>query len=186
MALSDYPHRVVVYVAELPEKLRVGAAGKRVGLEGVFVKYVPGAAAEPMAVFVAPRLQRRGDSPLGNLGMDFGLFEGISDNSPLTATDRDAFYRLLLLARNADPARLNRDAEHLDGSSPGLPALFRDPASQRGRLVRLSGTARRVVRVPINDPAVISRLGADHYFEIDLMAEGVAEQSGGVLHAGPA
>jgi hypothetical protein len=38
--------------------------------------------------------------------------------------------------------------------------------------VKLSGTARRVVRVPIVDPSIISRLGADHYFEIDIMAEG--------------
>ena len=32
--------------------------------------------------------------------------------------------------------------------------------------------ARRVVRVPIDDPAIVARLGADHYFEIDLVAEG--------------
>ena len=43
---------------------------------------------------------------------------------------------------------------------------------QRGRLVTLSGTARRVVRVPIDEPAVVARLGADHYFEIDLVADG--------------
>ena len=53
-----------------------------------------------------------------------------------------------------------------------MPALFRDPAAQRGRLVKLSGTARRVVRVPIDDPAIVARLGADHYFEIDFVAEG--------------
>ena len=171
-ASSEYPHRAVVYVAELPEKLRTGGAGQRVALDGVFVKYVPGATAEPTVVIVAPRLQWRKDSPLGNLGMDFGLFDGIRDNSPVTAADRDAFYRLLLLARNAGPVRLDRDADRLDGSSTGLPALFRDPDSQRGRLVKLSGTARRVVRVPIDDPSIVSRLGADHYFEIDLAAEG--------------
>ena len=50
--------------------------------------------------------------------------------------------------------------------------MFHDPASQRGRLVRLSGTALRVVRVPIDAPDVVARLGADHYFEIDFVAEG--------------
>jgi len=172
VALSENPHRAVVYVAEMPAKLQAGNAGQRVELDGVFVKYMPGAAAEPVAVFVAPRLQWRGDSPLANLGMDFGLFEGVRDNSPVTAADRDAFYRLLLLARNADHDHLNSDVESCDGSSRGLSALFRDPASQRGRLVRLSGTARRVVRIPIVDPPIISRLGADHFFEIDIMAEG--------------
>ena len=127
-----------------------------------------------MAVIVAAAaVQWRDDSPLGDLGMDFGLLQGIQDQSALTAADHEAFYRLLLLAENADPARLGvamrRD---LDASSPGLPALFRDPAAQRGRLVKLSGKACRVVRVPIDDPAVVARLGADHYFEIDLVAEG--------------
>ena len=178
VTLSEYPHRAVVYAAEVPEGLRSNGAtgtpgrGQRVALDGVFVKYVPGAAAEPTAVLVAPRLQWRGESPLGNLEMDFGLFEGIQDRAALTAADHDAFYRLLELARNADPARLDRDAERLDASSRGLAALFRDPAAERGRLVKLSGTARRVVRVPIDEAVVASRLGTDHYFEIDLVADG--------------
>jgi len=170
--LSDHTRRAVVYVAEMPEKLRFGNGGQRVSLDGVFIKYAPGVAAEPMAVLVAPRLRWHDDSPLGNLGMDFGLFEGIRDNSPLTSADREAFYRLLLLTRNFDPDDLKSDAERGGGAPSGLPELFRDPASQRGRLVRLSGTARRVVRVPVGDPPMISRLGADHYFEIDILVEG--------------
>ena len=179
VALSESSHRAVVYVAEAPERLRTGRTSQRVVVDGVFVKYMPGVGAEQIAaVIVAPRLQWRPETPLGNLGMDFGLFEGISDNFALTAADHDAFYRLLQLARSADPDRLRRDAERLDASSEELPALFRDPAAGargtpgRGRLVRLSGTARRAVRVPIDDPAVVSRLGADHYFEIDLVTEG--------------
>src|SRR5208337_4303409 len=142
--LSGFPHRAVVYVAESPERGRVGSTGQRVQLDGVFVKYVPGAAAEPMAVLVAPRLRWHDDSPLGKLGMDFGLFEGIRDDSPMTAADRDAFYCLLLLAKKADPDHLTSDAKRGDGSLRGLPALFRHPAMQRGGPVRLSGTARRV------------------------------------------
>jgi hypothetical protein len=171
-ASSESPHRAVVYAANVPEKLRTGGAGQRVAVEGVFVKYVPGTAAERMAVFAAPRLEWRPESPLGNLDMDFGLLERIRDQSALTAADREAFYRLLQLAKNADPARLSRDAGDLDASSQGLRALFHDPAAERGRLVRLSGMARRVVRVPIDDPAVAVRLGTDHYFEIDLVADG--------------
>ena len=103
---------------------------------------------------------------------DQGLLAGIQDGSALTAADHEAFYRLLELAKNADPARLRGDAEQLDASPRGLPGLFRDPAAQRGRLLRLSGIARRVVRVPIDEPSIVSRLGADHYFEIDLVAQG--------------
>jgi hypothetical protein len=165
------PGRVVVYVAELPEKLRSAGSGQRVVCAGVFVKYVPGAAAVPMAVVVAPRLEWRPES----LAMDFGLFDGIHDRSPLEAADRDAFYGLLRLTRRADLERPSfidplkgRDAERLDDMS----TLFRDPAAQRGRLLTLSGIPRRVVRVPIDDAATAARLGADHYFEIDIVPEG--------------
>ena len=169
--LSEPPQRVVVYVAEPPGNRLSGSPGQGVALDGVFVKYVPGIAADLMAVVVAPRLQSRWDSPLGKLGMDCGLMEEIHDGSALTAADHEAFYRLLLLAKNADPAALSREADCLDTSTQGLAELFRDPAGERGRLVKLSGTARRVVRVPIEEPSVVSRLGADHYFEIDLVAE---------------
>ncbi len=168
VTLSERPYRAVVYLASP----NTAAGGQRVEFDGLFAKYVPGTGAEQMAVFVAPRLERRGDSPLANLGMDLGLLEGIRDYSPMTAADHDAFYHLLLLARNADLARLQRDAEQLDGSPRGLPALFSAPAAQRGRLVRLAGMVQRVVRVPVDDAAVAARLGADHFFEIDLMAEG--------------
>jgi hypothetical protein len=167
VTLSERPYRAVVYAAS-PS---TAGNGQRVEFDGVFAKYVPGTGAERIAVFAAPRLERRGDSPLANLGMDLGLLEGIRDHSPMTAADHEAFYRLLLLARNADLARLQRDAEQLDGSPRGLPALFSAPAAQRGRLVRLAGMAQRVVRVHIDDAAVVARLGVDHFFEIDLMAE---------------
>jgi len=124
--ISEYPHRAVVYVAEFPEKAQAGITGRRVGLDGVFVKYVPGATAEPMAVIIAPRLRWLDDSPLGKLGMDFGLFDGIRDNFPITAADRDAFYCLLLLTRHVDPDYLKSDAEPSDGSRRALPDLFRD------------------------------------------------------------
>ena len=144
-----------------------------------------GAAAEPMAVLVAAAAMACGLA-LGNLGMDFGLFEGIQDNSRMTAADHDAFYRLLLLARNADPARLSRDAEQLDGSPRGLPALFRDPAAaarppdeafrhgtpRRPRAHRRSGGRFPPGRGPL--------------FRDRSRGRRVAEQSLGVLHAGPA
>ena len=179
-AVSD-GGQAVIYLADVPEKLRTHGTGQRVAAEGVFVKYLP--SAEPIAVLVAPRLRapcthgRRSDSPLGKLGMDCALFEGIRDDTAMTAADHEAFYRLLILARNADPADLRREAERLDPASQGLPALFPgtmypwSPAAERGRLVTLSGIARRVVRVPIDERAVVSRLGADHYFEIDLAAD---------------
>ena len=120
----------MVYLAAVPAV----PLGQHVVADGVFVKYLPvgtmypWSAAYPIAVIVAPRLQWRPDSPLGNLGMDFGLFAGVRDKSALTAADGEAFYRLLVLAKNADPALLSREAERLDASTQGLRALFDDPA----------------------------------------------------------
>jgi hypothetical protein len=171
LTLPQPPYHALVYAADVPERLRVGGTGQHVAAEGVFMKYVPGTTAEPMAVIVAARLQWRPDMPLARCGMDFGLLDGIQDNSALTAADSEAFYGLLRLARDAGSARLDQDADQLDASGQGLSSLFHNPAAQRGRLVRLSGMARRVVRVPVNDPTVISRLGTDHYFEIDVVAE---------------
>ena len=170
LTLAGFSHRVVAYVAERPEGLPARSsarAWRRTASSELCAGSPPS-----RSPCLAPHLQWRPQSPLGNLGMDFGVFAGVRDSSELMAADHAVFYRMLLLARNADPVRLNRDAARLDASSQGLPALFHDPAGQRGRLVKLAGTARRVVRVPIDDPPVVSRLGADHYFEIDLMAEG--------------
>jgi hypothetical protein len=170
VAQSANSARVVVYTSQLPEKLRSGGTGQRVACAGPFVKFVPGTP-EPMAVVVVPRMEWRPESPLADLGMDFGLLEKIQDRSPMTAADYDAFYALLLLAKDADPARLSRWSRPLDDSAAGLAALFRDPAAQRGRLVTLSGTPRRVMRIPIQEAETAARLGTDHYFEIDLVPE---------------
>ena len=175
--------RAVAYVAELTESLRLHGAGQRVAFDGVFVKYVPGALTESMAVVVARRIERCPDTPLGNLGMDYGLFEGIRDGTPMTAADHEGFYRLLQLTSKANSGQLDCDSERLDDSPAGLPALFRDPSSQRGRLVTITGTARRVVRVPISESVTVARIGARPLLPDRHRARRLAGQSPGLLHA---
>jgi hypothetical protein len=118
-------------------------------------------------------LQQRAAGPLGDLDFDVGLLDGILDNAPLTAADSTAFYRLLELTKSVDAARLTNDVITLDSSAAA--SLFHDPAKDRGRLFRVAGTARRVVRVPIDDPALAAQLGTDHYFEIDLMTDALQD-----------
>jgi hypothetical protein len=101
------------------------------------------------------------------------LLSGIRDNTPLTAADSGAFYRLFPLAKTADASKLRREATVLDASAAAR--LFADPASQRGRLFRVSGIARRVVRVHFDDPATAARLGTDHYYQLDLMADALQD-----------
>jgi hypothetical protein len=161
--------QATIYLADLPEGLRSQGVGRRVACNGVFVKSAPGRTSGRTAVFVASRLEWRSETLLGDLGMDAGLLEGIRDNVPLTAAEAPAFYRVLILAKQTDPARLAREAQRLDAD---LAAKFlADPSALRGKLLRVVGTARRAVRVPIADPAEAERLGTDHYYEVELAAD---------------
>jgi hypothetical protein len=164
LASEKLPHRAIVYLGQVSK-----APQAEVVVDVVFVKYVPGERDKVVPVVVAGRLQRRADGPLGSFDFDAGLFDGIRDNSPITSPDSAAFYRLLEVIKTSDAAQLERDAGTLDPAAAA--SLFRDPAAERGRLFRVTGTARRVVRVPIDDPATASRLGADHYFQIDLLSD---------------
>jgi hypothetical protein len=108
------------------------------------------------------------DPLLSRLGMDVRLLDRVKDWQPLADSDREPFYALLAAAASAEPEQLLREAKN-SSESESFPAarLFADPAGQRGRLVRLAGVARRVVRVPIDDHDA-AKLKLDHYYEIDL------------------
>jgi hypothetical protein len=169
---EDRPHRAIVYAAEMPAELR-RASGQQVAMDAAFVKYVPGARDVPVPVFAAPRLQRRAAGPLGELDFDSVLLDGIRDCAPISAADSGAFYRLLTLTRSADATRIRREATVLDSSAARL--LFDDPAAERGHILRVAGIARRVVRVPIEDRAAAVLVGADHYFQIDMLADALQD-----------
>jgi hypothetical protein len=160
------PRRAVVYVGQIGNRPHTG---EQVAVDAVFVKYVPGVQDRPLPVVAAGRLQRRPAGPLAELDFDAELLDGVLDRGPLAAADSAAFYRLLALTKPADSARLRREAGALDPVAAA--GLFGDPAAERGRLFRVTGIARRAARVPINDPAAAAQLGADHYFEIHLLAD---------------
>ncbi len=167
------PHRVVVYVGQVAKGPLTRQIGNlphdQIAVDAMFVKYVPGVQDQPVPVAVGGRLQHRAAGPLGELDFDAELFDGVLDRAPLAAGDSSAFYRLLTLTKSADATQFRREANSLDASA--AVKLFHDPAADRGRLFRVAGTARRVVRVPIDDPAAAAQVGAGHYFQIDLMAD---------------
>ena len=93
-------------------------------------------------------------------GVTPALLANINDNTPLTATDREPFYRFL-----AAPAVSTSSTSPTDTVLP----LFQNPANQRGRIFRLFGTISRVRRIEIDDPAIRTNLKMDHYFEVDFV-----------------
>jgi hypothetical protein len=173
-----------IYTENVPAAWADGARpNARGGALGVLLKRVADGR-RPTIAFAAPRLAWFPDDPLGRLGMDAGLLDTAQDREPITAVDREAFFELLSAAGRARPGQLLREA---DAALPKLPAdrrwtdhrgnefysvvpLFNEPAGQRGRLVALSGVARRIERVAV-EKADAARWGFDHYWQVSLFTD---------------
>ncbi len=154
----------------------------------MFVKVGEKADGGASLVFAAPRLAWYPDDLLGRLGMDVGLLGGAEDpkSSGLdTPAEREAFYQMLAAVGRAAPAELQRAAEKDLSQTPkkwlwtnpqgerqySVVPLFNDPATQRGRLVELSGTARRIEEIRVTDPDLVTRFGIDHYYQVSLFTD---------------
>jgi hypothetical protein len=122
----------------------------------------------PVPIFAARRIAWRPDTLLGRLGMDVGLLDDLRDRWPITARERECFYQMLAAVGRARPGQLLREAR---GGSSSVEPLFNRPGGQRGRLVVLAGTTRRVVRVRVDEPDIRERFGIDHYYEMYLFTD---------------
>ena len=82
--------------------------------------------------------------------------------------ERECFYQMLAAVGRAKPGQLLREAEELldtasderrraDDEAFSVVPLFNDVPGQRGRLVVLSGVARRVERIRVEDPDIRRR-----------------------------
>lgn len=125
---------------------------------------VPATAAPPPLVAVAASLSWWPDTPLSRCGMDAGLFDTVRDGRPLEAAEAEAFYAGLAASGCAAAAGDKQPA----GRSI-VPLL--DPtrewfAEHRGERLTIEGTARRIMRVPVDEPRWRNLLGRDHYWEI--------------------
>lgn len=155
------------------------------GAFGVFLKLAKKTDGRDTLVFVAPRLAWYSDDLLGRLGMDYGLLDDLWNQKNLTAEqrntlDREAFYQMLAAAKRAKPDQLLQQADaDLPKTRDGwrwtnrenkllysVVPLFNEPATQVGRLVALSGTARLVEKIHVEDPNTVARFGFDHYYQV--------------------
>lgn len=123
--------------------------------------------AEPAAMLVvARRVAWYPSTPLGGLGMDYGLFDTVADGQKLVGGDTEAFYGLL--------AAVGRGSEQAIEAAAGPPVdvmLLIDPkqrwfADHRGDPITVDGVARRATRIAIDDPVRRRAVGADHYWEL--------------------
>jgi hypothetical protein len=110
------------------------------------------------------------DTPLGRLGMDYGLFDSVADGQKIVRGDTAGFYALLAAAGRTDAAAIAAAApppDVLDLIDPGRKWLPR----HRGDPVVIEGTALRATRVPIDDAFRRGQVGSDHYWELYVFTE---------------
>ena len=105
-------------------------------------------------------------TPLGGLGMDYGLFDSVSDGQKLGAGDTEAFYAMLAAMGRATSVEIESAA-----GPPGDIVPLINPesgwfASHRGEPFTVDGVARRAIRIEIDDPLRRRQLGVDHYWEL--------------------
>ncbi|HLA84364.1 MAG TPA: hypothetical protein VJL29_06195 [Thermoguttaceae bacterium] len=174
---DDAPGPVVVFARTIP---RAWQAGGRVdqpaGAWAMFVTLEGNDAAGARPAFAAARVAwYPSDRLLGRLGMDVGLLDELVDSKPLRAEERECFYQALAAAERSKPGQLRDEAARqlarTKNKRYSVEPLFNAPARQRGRLVILSGTARRALRVRVEEPDIRRRLGIDHYYEIYLSTD---------------
>jgi hypothetical protein len=98
--------------------------------------------------------------------MDAGLFDSVrnTNRKTITGEDRECFYQLLAAIGRAAPADVFGRAE----AAPDLTPMLTQPETQHGRLVSLSGTAKRVQKIAIDEPDIQQRFGIDHYYQVDV------------------
>jgi hypothetical protein len=179
LALEEAPYEAVVCLRQVPTVFRDRQAqGELCTADALFLKVGDVSHQPPELVFAALRLAwlpreadpQRGIAPvhvaLAQLGMDQGLWEDVraAQRQELSPRDREAFYEALAAVGRPEAARML-----LPYRQPlELVALLEQPDAHLGQVVTVEGTARRVVKVAVTDPAVRHRFQIDHYFQIDL------------------
>lgn len=156
--------KATIYSLAFPKELVDRAQlDEPVSIQGVCVKQA-GSADAPQPVFVARRLAWFPETPLGQLGMDYALYDDVRREAHDLKAERECFYQLLNVMKKADFAALMEQTNQKDPYS--VVPLFNDPLSMRGKMVALDGTARRAVAVVVQEPDIEERFGIKQYYEV--------------------
>lgn len=116
-------------------------------------------------LLVSRRVAWHPPTPLGGLGMDYGLFDSVKDGQKLVAGDSEAFYAMLAAVgrdRRSSPKPARPPADVVPMIDPGSGWFER----HRGDPVTIEGTARRAIRIQIDEPLRRTAVGSDHYWEL--------------------
>jgi hypothetical protein len=117
-------------------------------------------------LLVARRVAWHPPTPLGALGMDYGLFDTVVDGQRLVAGDTDAFYALLAAVGRGMQTAIEAAAGPVADAVPLIDPGRKWFATHRGDAVTFQGTARRATRIQIDEPRRRREIGGDHYWEL--------------------
>lgn len=209
--VTSYGTPITLYALSVPQAWQLEEPiEERIGALAMFVKVlVPSGGdgeraagegiAESSLLFVAPRVAWYPNSLLGELHMDFGLFDDVRDRVGLN--ERECFYEMLAAVRRAAVGRIERAgraqlaqrrdfyerlarnphqsskaraaaARALERAQQGaddVVPLFNEPAAERGKLFVLRGEALRAIEVRVDDPDIVQRFGIDRYYEVEIV-----------------
>ena len=125
----------------------------------------------PDRVVAATALAWHPPTLLSRLGMNYALFDTVTDGRRLEAGDTAAFWGVMAAASHAAPGEIARDA---GGPTEILPLI--DPqqkwfAMHRGDPVVIEGVARCAKRIAIDEAGPRSAIGHSHYWELEVFAD---------------
>ncbi len=191
MQLNGREQAVTVLAKKIPSAWKPGEPiDEPAAAEAFFLKLSGDPPDRGAAMFLASRIAWYPPTPLGTLGMDVGLLDDVRMDNPtiekdetgrprpkldlrrrqLTAADSECFYQMLAAAGRAAPGQLRKEAQaelaRQGKDRFSVAPLFNQPRGRQGRLEMFSGNARRILKVLVDDPDIVARLGIDHYYQL--------------------
>lgn len=170
--IADGGPLTIVYALHVPQAWNLDQPmDESVSWRGFFVKLANAVDAPPVPVWICQRVAWHCDQGklkrLGNLGMDVGLLDDVTNRSAISGQERECFYQLLAAVGRANTADLKSATRRRYKVEP----LFNRPDEAKGQLVALHGTTRRAILIRIEDQDIVTRFGLDHYYELELFTD---------------
>ena len=134
---------------------------ERVTIHGLLLKNL-GEQSDARPLIATTRPAWHPDTPLGKLGMDYGLYDDVRLNSTDLSKEHECFFQLLASMKRA---KLD-DLLKLTDENYSVVPLFNKAESMHGKFVALNGVARRATYVSVPYHEVLRRFGIDHYYEV--------------------
>lgn len=173
---DEEPNPVLICARNVPRAWQVNEPlDEPASCYGLFLKVGAETEPAPQLIFASNRLAWYPDRAhpevkigpdqllLAESGMDLSLFDDVRDRRGIEADEAECFYQMLAAVGRADAAEMRRRTQGEFQLAP----LLKDPASQRGELILVEGTARRITKIAA-PPEYTPRLGIDHYYSIDI------------------